>query len=48
LQTTVALAGGASGWASVLVLVDHPLKKEISGVWHSVAARTWKGKAATS
>jgi O-antigen/teichoic acid export membrane protein len=47
LQTVAALAGGATGWAIALMLVDHPLKKEIAGIWLSLAGRTWHGKAAT-
>ena len=47
LQTAMALAGGASGWAAGLILIGHPLKTEISGIWLTVAARTWRGKAAS-
>jgi O-antigen/teichoic acid export membrane protein len=48
LQTAMALAGGASGWAAALILVDHPLKREIGGIWLSLSGREWKGKTATS
>jgi O-antigen/teichoic acid export membrane protein len=48
LQTIMALAGGASGWTAGLVLVNHPLKKEIGDVWLSLSARTWGGKTANS
>jgi O-antigen/teichoic acid export membrane protein len=47
LQTAMAVAGGAAGWAAALMLVDHPLKKEIGGILLSVARRSWRSRAAT-
>lgn len=46
LQTATALAGGGLGWAAVLVLVDHPLKREIDDIWLSLSGRASGGKAA--
>ena len=39
-ETSVALAGGASGWAAGLWLLDHPVRSEIFGVWKLVTDRT--------
>lgn len=41
-QTTLALVGGAVGWILTILLVDHPIKLEILGAGHFLAANTAK------
>ena len=48
LQTMAAVAGGAAGWGIVLAFVDHPLKREIAGIWIFLSAWVWRRNAAAS